>query len=813
MASRVDYTAAATEEPVTIGVSNMAANKPVCEEWTLEALAEHFYFVHHHMRDHRYVWVLGAGASKSSGVPLGSELVDMWLRDLALRAGAEDRIEKWAEKELQLNNLQWQNTPFTWDNRAAFYSQVYDVRFRDNPDEGYAFLESKLGGADPSPGYSILASILEGPPVPAQPGEKGPRTKQEPRHNAVITTNFDDLVADALAIYTDTRPFVCGHESLTGYVRVAMRRPLVCKIHRDLLTGPQNSARGLRRLHDAWGGPLRALLQHYTPIFIGYGGNDDSVMDLLESLDPGDIHGQPIWCYYSRDPRSPDRHRPGQRIQELIKHHNGVVVPTPDFDLLMILLGQQVGVEVRDDEIEQRAKSRASRYRQRVLDLDTLRYPQVENALLGIYQRSGGAWAWIVKAERQTNLNYRDQVYQRALEEPEYKSNPTLLRHYGVFLAEEMQDLERALPIFNREVGIDSTNVEALGNLALCYKGLGNEVLAEAFYKRAIEADPKHASCLGNYAAFLHSERHDYDQAETLYKLAIEADPKHANNLGNYAAFLHSERHDYDQAETLYKLAIEADPKHANNLGNYANFLRNESRDYDQAEAFYKLAIEADPKNANRLGNYANFLCDERHDYDQAEDFYKRAIEADPKNANHLGNYAELLTALGRYVEAIDLALRGVDLVNGSDPGRVASLAWTKAVALSLDGEDDKGAIEAIRTSLASGLISRSWKVDDVLREHLKDKLPAAESQFFLALADAISKPDEKIDIDQLLRERDSTKSKQTKRKLAAGPEGSKKKSVKKTPKLAPKKTPKSKDKSATKRQPATPKKKKRPPK
>ena len=147
---------------------------------------------------------------------------------------------------------------------------IYERRFRDNPDEGYACLEDLMSGKEPSPGYSILAKTME-----------------DERHKVVITTNFDNLVADALSIYTDIFPFVCGHESLTGFVRAAMRRPLVCKIHRDLLLGPKNDPRSVKRLHEAWAGTLRSLFAHYTPIFIGYGGNDDSLMDLLESLDPG----------------------------------------------------------------------------------------------------------------------------------------------------------------------------------------------------------------------------------------------------------------------------------------------------------------------------------------------------------------------------------------------------------------------------------------------------------------------------------------------------------------------------------------------
>ena len=50
-------------------------------------------------------------------------------------------------------------------------------------------------------------------------------------------------------------------------------------------------------------------------------------------------------------------------------------------------------------------------------------------------------------------------------------------------------------------------------------------------------------------------------RAEEYYQRAIEADPKDANNLGNYANFLCDQRQDYDKAEEYYQRAIEADPK------------------------------------------------------------------------------------------------------------------------------------------------------------------------------------------------------------------------------------------------------------
>jgi hypothetical protein len=80
------------------------------------------------------------------------------------------------------------------------------------------------------------------------------------------------------------------------------------------------------------------LFAHYTPIFIGYGGNDDSLMDLLESLDPGEIKGQMIWCYYEKG------EKPSRRIKDLVAQHRGALVPVPGFDLLMVLLGAEMAI-------------------------------------------------------------------------------------------------------------------------------------------------------------------------------------------------------------------------------------------------------------------------------------------------------------------------------------------------------------------------------------------------------------------------------------------------------------------------------------
>lgn len=356
----------------------MSANR-----WTLAGFLEHLRFVNTNMPDHAYAWVLGAGASLSSGIPVAGTLVNRWLNELHRRLDTSGQpLAQWATAE----NLGIPD--FKYKDATSFYSRLYEQRFGDNPDEGFAYLEYLMSGKDPGPGYSILAQVLA-----------------KTQHKVVISTNFDNLVADALSIYTETFPLVIGHESLTNFVRVVSRRPVICKIHRDLLLGPKNDHRSLRRLHESWAAALRSLFSQYTPLFIGYGGHDDSLMDLLESLDPEDIKGQLIWCYYERD-------EPSQRIIDLVQQHNGALVSVPDFDLLMVLIGDQMGIEPIDDAIEKRATKRAHQYREQLIKLDTTKYPDVRRILRGAFERAGGALAWLEKVRAEPSTERREQLFK-----------------------------------------------------------------------------------------------------------------------------------------------------------------------------------------------------------------------------------------------------------------------------------------------------------------------------------------------------------------------------------------------------------------
>ena len=91
-----------------------------------------------------------------------------------------------------------------------------------------------------------------------------------------------------------------------------------------------------------------------------------------------------IWCYYEKG------EKPSERIKKLVAQHRGTLVPVPDFDLLMVRLGHKMGIQPPDDLLEDRAKKRATKYRERILALDTTGHPEVVIALAATFDRAGG---------------------------------------------------------------------------------------------------------------------------------------------------------------------------------------------------------------------------------------------------------------------------------------------------------------------------------------------------------------------------------------------------------------------------------------
>ena len=661
------------------------ASTPTPTTWTSAGLLDEIEKLHKTMEDRALAFVLGSGASFTSGIPTGKEMAERWLKELHLRECHDNsEIEQWiGSGALEIHGL-------SFEKAAEFYPQIFERRFRGDPESGFASLEAAMDEKEPSLGYSLLAEIM-----------------QHTRHKVVVTTNFDNLVADALAIHAHKPPLIVGHESLTGYVRPLSGRPLVAKIHRDLLLHPQNDEEGVSILAKGWQEALTRLFKHYMPLVIGYGGNDGSLMGFLNELESGEINGRIFWCHRTGSP-------PSQAVCDLLVKHNGVLVAISGFDEFMLQLADKVidnfDMSHISSRIEERGKKRAENYREQAkklqVSLDTTATPTIEQqatrtALSHSFKDSQNWWTWEMRAEAEADIEKRDQIYRDGIEL--LPDSAELIGNYALFLHKNRHDSDQT----------------------------------ECLYQRSLALEPSLANITGGYALFLHEVRHDYDQAEYFYQHALTLDPNNAVNTGNYALFLNNIHHDHDDAEHLYQHALELDPNDANATGNYASFLTTIRHDYDQAEHLYKHALELDPAHINTTANYANFLTNIRHDHDKAEYLYQLALELGSENPDNHANLASIQLILNQSDSARAHAQWAVNNSTDSPVQTTAEALLYLALCNSLQGNEPNDTLSHLKALLQAGYPRGNWSFDALFAKVLPS-LSEEVAEFYELLGTAI---------------------------------------------------------------------------
>ncbi|MCH8045834.1 MAG: tetratricopeptide repeat protein [Planctomycetes bacterium] len=733
---------------------------------TAEEFAKRLKVIAENEPEKRFAFLLGAGCSVSSGIPAAGRLVrdekakSDWLRrlrDVREPSVSDAGLDEWARKELS----HWDP-----DDPGASYGELIERLFLypgDRQEEIHRLcagehIKRQLG-------YVVLSGLL---------------TQYDSQFNIVLTTNFDDLLSDALSYFRQTRPLVIAHDSLAPFIRSTAKHPLIIKLHGDHQLAPRNTATETDALDHRIAERVATVLHDRGLIVLGYGGNDESIIAMLEQL-PEEALPYGVFWVSGSEPRGVFR--------AWLEDRNAVWVEHRDFDTLMMLLEDELSVDPPDKALFEKVFQNIAESRQslanRVADEDkaAVGEPRTPDWWLfdlaaqgvkvtdpegadAIYRRGIetlpasyellGNYANFLWYERK-QPDQAEEFYERALvgdpknatilgnyayffherkqpiqAEEFYKRslacNPkeaTALGNYANFLWKERKQPDQAGEFYKRAIEADPEYAQALGNYAaFCWRVRKQPDQAEEFFKRAIEADPKLVSTLGNYANFLWNERKQPDQAKEFYKRAIDADPKDTIALVNYALFLRRERKRPDEAEELYKRAIDADPKDATALSNYAIFLGEERKQPDQAEKFYKRAIDADPKDANLLGGYANFLWRERNQPGQVEEFYIRAIDADPQNANNLGNYAMCLLAAGRRKEGLEKLNEATEL-HASEPARDLSVELGFYWYAQGPAKERSKWLARLKKLLKDGVRSPGWDLTPIVERATKDRHPA----------------------------------------------------------------------------------------
>lgn len=645
--------------------------------------------------DSRFVFFIGAGCSISSGVPGANELVKMWLRNLKkLRTGDDANLEQWAKKEY---------IDYDESQAAKHYGKVIQELFL-NSETRQREIERLTDEKDPGFGYAVLAKLMS-------------HNDFGSHCNAVLTVNFDDLIADALYLYTNKKPLVIVHESLVGFVRSTRKRPLVLKLHGDARLEPKNTESETNELSESVKRVLKNFLAETGLIFIGYGGHDESIAHILNELPKNALPWGIYWI---------NNEIPETSIGKWLHDRKAIWVNHRDFDELMLLIWKEFELSHPD---ERRFGRLIETY---MGTFDTLRNkleskPQdevTEELTISLDKALKDAepnwWGYYLEAEKykKTEPDRSESIYEEAIKK--FPNNKGLFTGFALFLKDIKKDYGSAEEYFKKSIEIDPTNPSILGNYAIFLEYNRKDYdKAEEYYKKSIELDPNNATALGRYAIFLH-QRKAFDRAEEYYKKSLKSNPNQALILYNYAIFLKNIRKDYDRAEEYHQKSLEANPKDARYLRGYASFLKNIRKDYDRAEEYYQKSLEANPNDAANLGSYAIFLKESRKEYDKAEEYYKKSLEIEPTNANSLGNYAGFLLAKGDDT-GFDLLQKALDFSrDGLNRSLDLELLFYE-FAHSHDKDSQNESLSKIKILLKEGDRSPRWDFSDNVKKAIEE--------------------------------------------------------------------------------------------
>lgn len=275
---------------------------------------------------------LGAGASVSSGIPSGGDLVWYFKRLIYCNENSVS-TEKYKDLYLRSTRDLLQNY---FDSKGT-YPKMYDsTEYSHYFQECYPlpitrqrFIDDQVSGRNPSLGYLCLADLI---------------CKEKIKN--IWTTNFDALIETALNIIAPLKDYlVCSSANSSSISNLNPKKPCVCKLHGDFRYDTlQNTSEELQSLeieiYNYW---LKSMLNKGL-VVIGYSGNDDSIMTFLEThiLETDFLSKGIFWTKIKDGNVSP-------RVEALLKKANengkiAEIVEIDGFDTLLYDTYRNIGI-------------------------------------------------------------------------------------------------------------------------------------------------------------------------------------------------------------------------------------------------------------------------------------------------------------------------------------------------------------------------------------------------------------------------------------------------------------------------------------
>ena len=263
-------------------------------------------------------------------------------------------------------------------------------------------------------------------------------------------------------------------------------------------------------------------------IVIGYGGNDDSLMNYLNNIEDR----KPIyWCFRG------DKSKLSSKITSILTEKD-FIVEIQGFDKFMLLLNDRLDLgtiidkeDINNSPIVKNALKYADKYKKQLEELtkDELNLEEQK----AVEKLLPSWWHYELEVQKEEDNDKKEKIYLKGLND--YPKSHELMNNYAGLLQKFGKDKEASI-YCKKALDIEPNDALYNGNYALLLEKQ-DRVEAEFYYKKSIDIESKNASLIGNYANLL-QKLNKNNEAEAYYKKALEINPNNANCNGNYSQLL-----------------------------------------------------------------------------------------------------------------------------------------------------------------------------------------------------------------------------------------------------------------------------------
>ena len=259
-----------------------------------------------------------------------------------------------------------------------------------------------------------------------------------------------------------------------------------------------------------------------------------------------------------------------------------------------------------------------------------------------------------VEYVRKDELNKALGYYQTALLLKPDDSN--VMNDYAVTLL-SAKKFEEAENLYEKILQKDSTNVNALVNLAMIYARKGDAEKSLDTYSRVISIDPEYKDAYFNRGLLLLAKSQEKASVAKSYKDSLSKKSKDKGLLSQYQSAWEDYNQVFVKAEADFQKTVQIDPNDKDgffHLGllylsraQISDVEKNQESDFSQAESFFKKSLGLDPQNPETM-KYLGFTLLSEKKWEEAVSFLEQLVELAPTDRESWGYLAIAYARLGK---------------------------------------------------------------------------------------------------------------------------------------------------------------------